>query len=736
MNLYAMPPFFTSLLVFLLGCFVFLKNRKAKPNILFLLLTFAISLWLFSDYVIYTGSSPEGIYIWAKLSYVSVIFIPVFFLHFSLSFLRTGKLKRTLIVAYLLGSILTLTLLLTDQIISGVQQRYWGYYYKVGWLHSFLIVYFGLVLATAFGILYSQSKDKTRPSQERNKIKFLLMAFIVGFVAATDFFPKYGFEFYPLGFAFASMWIFLMGYAIVKHRLFDTQLVISRGMMYALTLFLGILPAALIVFFLQKVFPLTVPITLVLVLAVALAFLFTKIHPFSERFVQRKLFRTQTNYYHILQKFSQDMVTALDLKSLLERFDKTLREAMQVTSVAIYLTGPMNGKYPLTHASDVSGDLIPILWNKEKESDGETAPTAGIGVAAPHHSSAIPLWESGDALVAMAYQAKDVLVLGEMEMMAREKENKRLNEAIMQMKEAKAEVCMPLKRDGKMVGIALLGPREGDRYYSPDDLSLLHTLAQNACVAVQNALMVEEIKRSYQILQRVERLAAMGSLIAGVSHEIRNPLMPISFLMEAVADPAEDKDLLKRLHKYSKESLRRITNVLDEMDELAKPHTPELKKADINTIVNDALLLLDTHVKLKKQEIIKEYASLPGAMVDGTRLKQAIMDILLNAIEANPEGGKICVRTRQIQLKKTKTQPARTGVQIEIADVGCGIEEGNLERVFDPFFTTKHKSLVREGTGLGLALAHRIVEEHHGSIELRSTVGKGTTVFVNLPVNR
>ncbi len=735
MNPYAIPPFSTSILVFLLGCFVFLKNRKAKPNVLFLLLTLAISLWLYSDYLLYSGSSSEGLYVWARVSYASVIFIPVFFLHFSLSFLKTNKLKRTLIADYLIGTIFTLILLLTGQLISGVERRFWGYYYKVGWWHYFFILYFGLVLFTAFGILYSQSKDKTRPSQERNKIKFLLMAFSIGFLAATDFLPKYGFEFYPIGFAFATIWMFLMGYAIVKHRLFDIHVVLNRGTAYILTLLLGVLPAALIVFFLQKAFPLVVPIALIIVLAVALAFLFTKIHPFSERFVQKRLFKSQTNYYQILKMFSQDMVTALDLKSLLDRFDKTLREAMQVTSVAIYLTGPMNGKYPLTHASDLSGDIIPILRNRDKEGIDDAVTIEGIGVAAPHHSSMIPLWKSGDALVAMAYQAKDVLVLGEMEMMAREKEDRRLEEAIVQMKEAKAEVCLPLKRDGKMVGIALLGQREGDRYYSPDDLSLLHTLAQNACVAVQNALMVEEIKRSYQMLQRVERLTAMGSLIAGVSHEIRNPLMPISFLMETIADPVEDKNLVMRLHKYSKESLRRITNVLDEMDEFARPYTPALQKININRITDDALRLLDKQVKTQKQEVIKEYSTLPEAMFDSGRLKQAFADILLNAIEANPKGGEIYVRTRQIQLKKTKTQPARTGIQIEIADSGCGIAEGNLERVFDPFFTTKHKSMMREGTGLGLSLAHRIVEEHHGSIELRSTVGKGTTVFVNLPLD-
>lgn len=736
MNPYAIPPLISSVLAFLLSWFVLLKNKKSKLNILFFFEALSISLWLYSDYMLYSGKIAEDGVLWARITYIPVIFIPLFFLHFTLAFSNTDKFKKTLIIGYVSSFLFVLALLLTNHVISGVERHFWGYYPKVGFLHHVLIAYFAVLLTTTFLVIYRHSKDKTQPAQERNKTKLILFTFAVGYLASTDFLPKYGVEFYPVGFFFISIWVVLIAYAIIKHRLFDIQLAINKGTAYVLTFFLGILPAAVIVYFLQKVFPLTVPIALVLAIAVALAFLFNKIHPFSEKLISKRLFKKQLNYYQILRKFSNEMVTALDLKSLLERFDHTLREAMQVTSVAIYLTGPMNGKYPLTHATDTNGGVFPLLRSKEKESADEAVSIEGIGVAASHHSGMIPLWKSGDALVAMAYQAKDVLVLGEMEMMAREKENKRLNEAIVQMKEAKAELCLPLKRDGKMIGIALLGAREGDRYYSPDDLSLLHTLAQNACVAVQNALMVEEIKRSYQILQRVERLAAMGSLIAGVSHEIRNPLMPISFLTEAVGDPTGDKNLLKRLHKHSKASLRRITNVLDEMDELARPHTPELRKTNINDILNEALLLLDTYLKLKKQEVTKEYASAAEAMVDGRRLKQALMDILLNAIEANPERGKISVHTRQILLKRTSTRPAHTGIQIEITDTGSGIAEGNLERVFDPFFTTKHKSMMREGTGLGLAIAHRIVEEHHGSIELRSSVGKGTSVFVNLPVDR
>ncbi len=736
MNPYAVPPLVTSLLALSLGSFVLLKNTRAKTNIFFFLGTFAISLWLFTEFVLYSSRSSEEAFLWAKITYVPVIFLPIFLLQFSLSLLRISKFKKILSVSYFIGCILALSLLLTDYLISGVRLYPWGYYHTVGFLHYFLLVYYIFLLSLNFGVLYGHSKDIIRPVQERDKIKLVLLADLIVCQAWTDFLPKYGIAFYPVGFTFVSVWIFLVTYTIIRHRLFDIKVVVSRGTTYVFTIFLGILPGATIIYFLQKVFPLTIPIVLVVALAAALAVFFIKIHPFSEWFVQKKLFKTYTNYYEILRRFAQDMATATDLRDLLIRFDQTLHEAMQVTSVAVYLTGPSNGRYPLTHPLGKDSNLIAIVRNEQKPGSGAEGEQIESAIPAPHHSNVVPLWRSGDALVSLAYEAKDVLVLGEMEMMARERRNERLEQAIDQMKEAKAEVCVPFKRDGKMVGMALLGPREGDRYYNPDDLRLLHTLGQSACVAVQNCLMVEEIKRSYEIVHRMHRLAAMGTLIAGVSHEIRNPLMPLGFLIDMVGDTAKNDETLKQIHKHSSESIRRIISVLDEMDEFARPQKPVFGKADVNAVLDDALALLDAQIKLQKQEVIKDYAALPEIMVDEKRLRQAMWDIILNAIEANKPGGKIVISTREIQLKGIKGQPLMPGVQIEIKDTGCGIPPENIERVFDPFFTTKHESLLREGTGLGMAIVHKIIEEHGGSIEIRSEEGKGTSVFVNLMMER
>src|SRR5574337_818179 len=517
MNPYALPPLITSVLLLLLGSLVFLKNPKSKPNILFFLEKLAISIWLYSDYRMFSANLPGEAFFCFITAYIAIIFIPVFFLHFTLVFLGIHKLKKLLIVSYLLGGFFELALLLTDDLISGVTKHYWGYYCKVGFLHTFFLIIFAFMVALSLWLLYRNVKDRTRSAEERNKIKLVLSAYIVAYQAWVDFLPKYGFELYPVGSIFVGIWVFVVTYVIVKHRLFDIHVVIRRGTTYALTFFLGILPSAIIVYSLQKMFPLTAPIALVVSLAVVLSFVFHKIYPYSERFVQKRLFKKRMDYYKVLHKFSDDLVTALDLQNLLQRFDETLHEVLQVSSVEFYLTGPLNEKYPLIHASAKRDFVVGRLQKSMETPPEQKRKREDTEMAASHTSNLIPQWKSDDALVSLAYQAEDVLVLGEMEMMAREKKNETLDRAITQMREAKAEVCMPLKREDNMIGFALLGPREQDKYYAPGDLELLHIIGQNACVAIQNALLVENMIRSYQTLHRTQRFAALGELVAGLS---------------------------------------------------------------------------------------------------------------------------------------------------------------------------------------------------------------------------
>jgi signal transduction histidine kinase len=725
MNLYSIPPLITSLILFLFTTLVLIKKRFARPTIHLFLLQLAVSIWMFSDFKMYSSQAYEHALFWGKMAYVGSIFIPSFYLHFVVAFLNKQGYKRILVFSYFLALIQEAALYLTNDLVSGVIKQYWGYYQQVDYLHYFFLLYYGSTVIITFGLLFQGVNDSKRQVQERNTIKLVTLAFMIGFLASLDLLPKYGFLFYPLGFFFVGIWLLLISYAIVKHRLFDIQVVINKGTAYALTLFLGILPVVVIIYFLQRVFPRTIPITMVLAFAVVLSFMFQKIFPYSERFVQKRFFKKRLDYYQVLRKFTHDMVSALDLQELLRRFDQTLYDALQVSSVAVYLTGPLNGKYPLIHISDHM-DFIP---GRIQKSMGPPDHRESVEVPPTDLSGLIAQWTSGDALVEMAYKAEDVLVLGEMEMMAREQKNETLEQAILQMRETKAEVCIPLKRDSTMIGIALLGPRENNKYYAPGDLDLLHSMGQNACVAVQNALLVEDMRRSFQLLHRTQRFAAIGELVAGMSHEIRNPLMPITYLLELAGNPAVDRDRIKRQTEVSWLALRRITGVLNEIEMLATPYRPDLKPVDIEVLLDDVITVLEPQIKKKRQNVMRQYTALPEPLVDTDRLSQAFLDVLLNAIEANPEGGTVRVCTREIVLRGDLM-----GVQVEIEDCGCGIAPENLERVFDPFYTTKFKSIVRGGTGLGLSLAQRIMEDHRGTIEIVSTIGKGTRVLMSLPM--
>jgi signal transduction histidine kinase len=148
---------------------------------------------------------------------------------------------------------------------------------------------------------------------------------------------------------------------------------------------------------------------------------------------------------------------------------------------------------------------------------------------------------------------------------------------------------------------------------------------------------------------------------------------------------------------------------------------------DINSILDGMILLVSTETKSKHIDIIKDYASdLSPITIDREQMKQVFLNMLLNGIEATPENGKIYVRTRSFEKPEGETY-----IQVEFTDSGCGIPSEYLEDIFTPFFTTKEK-----GSGLGLSISNQIIQDHKGYVDVESQVNKGTSFFINLPVNQ
>ncbi|MFC1736081.1 sensor histidine kinase [Candidatus Hydrogenedentota bacterium] len=227
-------------------------------------------------------------------------------------------------------------------------------------------------------------------------------------------------------------------------------------------------------------------------------------------------------------------------------------------------------------------------------------------------------------------------------------------------------------------------------------------------------------------LTHFERLAAVGRLAAGVAHEINNPLTGVltfahMLLRETPQESSHRKDLQTII-----EATGRCKEIVQGLLSFSRQNEPHKTLIDLNELLRKVLNLTRNQAGLNHVKIVEEMEpDLPQAVMDPGQIEEVAINVIVNGLDAMPDGGTLTVRT------KTITEDNAEWLVINIADTGSGISREDLEHVFDPFFTTKHEG---KGTGLGLSLSYGIVEKHGGRVTLASTLGQGTTVTVRLPV--
>jgi two-component system sensor histidine kinase HydH len=235
---------------------------------------------------------------------------------------------------------------------------------------------------------------------------------------------------------------------------------------------------------------------------------------------------------------------------------------------------------------------------------------------------------------------------------------------------------------------------------------------------------VTELKKYEEEAKRAERLSALGNLAAGVAHEIRNPLNAISITVQRLRsefEPRKDQEEYLSFIQTVLDEIKRLDNIINQFLSLAKAQKLTLVSSDMNKFLDELILLVEMDTRDKKVHVIKIMDRLPQLKIDPDEMKKALLNIMLNGVQAMPEGGKLQVQSYTDDSKGT--------VVIRITDSGVGISKENLSTIFQPYFSTKEK-----GTGIGLSIAYRIISDHKGKIEVESEVGKGTTFIITLPV--
>jgi len=231
----------------------------------------------------------------------------------------------------------------------------------------------------------------------------------------------------------------------------------------------------------------------------------------------------------------------------------------------------------------------------------------------------------------------------------------------------------------------------------------------------------EEIKKIHSQLFRSEKLASIGKLAAGVAHEINNPLTGILTNASLLKDDLTDDDPRKEdVEVIVKETIR-CREIVKRLLDFARQTKPQKKLTNLNSLIDNIILLVRNQTSFRNIEIEKHVVTdFPELMVDPDQIQQVFINLILNASEAMPNGGKL-----NIELNKSNEET----VSILFSDTGIGIPEHLKEKIFDPFFTTKES-----GTGLGLSITYGIIEQHGGNINLTSTPGEGTTFEISLPL--
>ena len=293
-------------------------------------------------------------------------------------------------------------------------------------------------------------------------------------------------------------------------------------------------------------------------------------------------------------------------------------------------------------------------------------------------------------------------------------------------------LCVPLILRGKSIGAIQVLNKKGGKHFTKADKEILVSLSQQIAVAMENAklyrrleerfeLTAQELKAAQEKLIRTERLAAMGNLVNGIAHEIRNPIMTIGgFALRIKESAGEDNGLQKYSDIILSETMR-LENLVKKVNEFLEVQTATIKPQRLEPVIYEVISRFKSLAEKQGIEILTDIDhDLPFLEMDEKQILTALENIIENSIEAMRNGGKIevCVKRK-----------ADDAVSVTINDNGPGIAEESLDSVYDPFVTSK-----THGAGLGLTMVHQIIKNHNGEIGLTSKKTKGTTVKITLPI--
>jgi GAF domain-containing protein/CheY-like chemotaxis protein len=305
--------------------------------------------------------------------------------------------------------------------------------------------------------------------------------------------------------------------------------------------------------------------------------------------------------------------------------------------------------------------------------------------------------------------------------------------------QARAFMAVPLLGLERAIGVIVVTSGEPG-IYARRELRTLQALASTLAVALDNASLYDEQKRlmrereqAQAQLIHAEKMSALGRLVASIAHEVNNPLQAVQgclTLVEEELDEQQRRETLDRYLSVAGSEIERISTILRRMRDFYRPAREGLRSTDLHAVLESVLELTNKQLQHSDVTVERDWVEeLPVIQTNPDHLKQVFLNLVINAIDAMPTGGRLHISTALGQIQVGSGQQPRPAVCVEFTDTGEGMSPDTQSRIFEPFFTTKES-----GTGLGLSISYGIIQSYNGEITVASRAGEGTTFTIRLPV--
>ena len=826
---------FVTISILFLSLFILFRNIKNHANISFAALTFSIFIWNLSVFILRLGVSYGSLeaFLWAKMAFIGSAIIPLAFLYFSHNFpYRIAKINRLFNIAVISVTSIIVIAILKDLVISGMTISGQGYTLTFGSWHTFFIIYFISLFLLAFKNFYV--KLKTARGIYKVQIQYIFLGFLLNTLIAVVtnlLLPSLKITaFTQIGPNSTIIFLGIVFYSIIKHRLMNVDIVLQKGVFYAsvtaiIMAIYGIVIASLETFL--KGFLGYSSLLVSFIMAAIIAVSFQPFISFLQDITSRIFFRSRYDYTKVIREISQKISIQIRIEDLV-----TL-----LTSSFIKVLG-------------MSETSLMVIDKDRKKFRSVSAGTSKI----EERYKYVEIDENGFSAKRMM-QTKDILFIDEIEdEILRQKGLYMpdqygiltfLENIKEEMTRINATIFVPIIGKGELMGVIFAGPKVDGNTYTAEDINVLLTLSGQIAFALDNIKLYEEvlniknhvtdildamvtgvltvdtngtiatfnpmaekitgikaqdalghnykdifgnkgnivqvidstnkgknfdnyesiilgekdafipvsisstilrntqhrktgvlltftnlveIKKLESKVRQADKINALGTMAAGMAHEIKNPLSAMKVFSQLFPSRYTDQAFRDKLMEIWPREIDRIDKIVESLLGFAKSTSPKFEFVNINEIIDNNVKYFADKAKECSVQVYTEYDdSLPLIEADKEQISQVTSNLILNAIQAMLSGGRLRVRTYQGSIVGDRIHD----IKIEVTDTGGGIAEDNLKKLFDPFFTTKHS-----GTGLGLAITHSVIDSHKGTIEVKTRLDVGTTFTVTLPVKQ